>query len=64
MFGYNQSFMNLGNVTGPLLGAVTSAALGMRWVFLASAVVIVINLIYLRVTFRKARQTGTLAEAD
>ncbi len=64
VFGYNQSFMNLGNVTGPLLGAVTSASLGMRWVFLASAVVILLNLIYLSLTFRRAGRAGTLKEAE
>lgn len=64
VFGYNQSFMNLGNVAGPLLGAVTSAALGMRWVFLASAIVIMINLIYLRLTFRKAQNNGTLSISE
>ena len=64
VFGYNQSFMNLGNVTGPLLGSVTSAALGMRWVFLASAVVILINLIYLSTTFRAARQAGKLISSE
>lgn len=64
VFGYNQSFMYLGNVAGPLLGAATSAALGMRWVFFASAIVILINLIYLRLTFVKARNAGTLIESD
>lgn len=64
VFGYNQSFMNLGNVAGPLLGAVTSAALGMRWVFLASAIVIMINLIYLRLSFRKAQNNGTLSISE
>ncbi|GAA0485183.1 MULTISPECIES: MFS transporter [Tatumella] len=64
VFGYNQSFMNLGNVTGPLLGSVTSAVLGMRWVFLASAIVILINLIYLTLTFRTAQRAASLVTRD
>ena len=51
-------------MAGPLLGAATSAALGMRWVFFASAIVILINLIYLRLTFLNARKAGTLTESD
>ena len=39
IFGYNQSFMYLGNVAGPLLGAAVSAT-GYRWVFFATAVVV------------------------
>ena len=33
IFGYNQSFMYLGNVAGPLMGASVSAMAGFRWVF-------------------------------
>ncbi|NGH41961.1 multidrug efflux MFS transporter, partial [Escherichia coli] len=34
IFGYNQSFMYLGNVAGPLIGASVSAMAGFRWVFI------------------------------
>ncbi len=44
LFGYNQSFMNLGNVLGPLVGALTSSYLGMEWVFTVSALIMLINL--------------------
>ncbi|EGT5661666.1 multidrug efflux MFS transporter [Cronobacter dublinensis] len=43
IFGYNQSFMYLGNVLGPLMGAGISAAAGYRWVFIATAIVLVLN---------------------
>jgi DHA1 family multidrug resistance protein-like MFS transporter len=44
IFGYNQSFMYLGNVVGPLTGAGVSAIAGYRWVFLVTAFVVLINL--------------------
>ncbi|PYA99384.1 multidrug efflux MFS transporter, partial [Serratia marcescens] len=37
IFGYNQSFMYLGNVVGPLLGSGISAMMGFRWVFAVTA---------------------------
>ncbi|MDT3411019.1 multidrug efflux MFS transporter [Kosakonia cowanii] len=56
IFGYNQSFMYLGNVAGPLMGASVSAMAGFRWVFAATAVVVLINLIQLARAFRRVRQ--------
>ncbi|BAE73294.1 putative transport protein [Sodalis glossinidius str. 'morsitans'] len=43
VFGYNQSFMYLGNVAGPLVGSSISALLGFRWVFIATAALVLIN---------------------
>ena len=43
IFGYNQSFMYLGNVAGPLIGASVSAMAGFRWVFAATAIVVLIG---------------------
>ena len=60
IFGYNQSFMYLGNVAGPLIGASVSAMAGFRWVFAATAVVVLINIIQLAIALRRRRQ---LAEA-
>ncbi|CAI0914179.1 multidrug efflux MFS transporter [Serratia entomophila] len=48
IFGYNQSFMYLGNVVGPLLGSGVSALLGFRWVFAVTAVLVLINCLQLR----------------
>ena len=56
IFGYNQSFMYLGNVAGPLMGAAASAMAGFRWVFAATAVVVLLNIIQLAWAMRRRRQ--------
>ncbi|WP_434463022.1 multidrug efflux MFS transporter [Serratia plymuthica] len=53
IFGYNQSFMYLGNVVGPLIGSSISALMGFRWVFAVTAVLVLINCLLLRSQFRK-----------
>ena len=60
IFGYNQSFMYLGNVAGPLIGASVSAMAGFRWVFAATAIVVLINIIQLAIALHRRRQ---MAEA-
>ncbi|BBV67302.1 multidrug efflux MFS transporter [Kluyvera ascorbata] len=55
IFGYNQSFMYLGNVAGPLIGASISAMAGFRWVFIVTAVIVLINLWQLAVMLRRAQ---------
>ncbi|MBZ4241939.1 hypothetical protein LAN32_26270, partial [Mycobacterium tuberculosis] len=40
IFSYNQSFRDIGNVTGPLIGASVSANYGFRAVFLVTAGVV------------------------
>ncbi len=56
IFGYNQSFMYLGNVVGPLMGAGVSAMAGYRWVFLATALVVLLNVWQLAVMLRRKKQ--------
>ncbi len=51
----NQSFMYLGNVAGPLIGASISAMAGFRWVFIATAVIVLINLWQLAVMLRRTQ---------
>ncbi|MGK9469847.1 multidrug efflux MFS transporter [Pantoea agglomerans] len=63
IFGYNQSFMYLGNVAGPLLGAAVSAVAGFRWVFFATAVVVLINVLFLKRFYRRPK-TALPALAD
>ncbi|CAJ0999778.1 multidrug efflux MFS transporter [Sodalis praecaptivus] len=53
IFGYNQSFMYLGNVAGPLVGSSISALLGFRWVFIATAALVLINTWQLRAGMHK-----------
>ena len=56
IFGYNQSFMYLGNVVGPLMGASVSAMAGFRWVFVATALVVLCNIWQLAIALRKAKR--------
>lgn len=53
IFGYNQSFMYLGNVVGPLIGSSVSALMGFRWVFAVTAALVLINCLLLRSQFSK-----------
>ncbi len=46
IFSYNQSFRDIGNVSGPLMGAVVSAHWGFRAVFIVTAGVVLFNAIY------------------
>ncbi|MEX9234364.1 multidrug efflux MFS transporter [Citrobacter cronae] len=55
IFGYNQSFMYLGNVVGPLMGATVSAMAGFRWVFIATASIVLINIWQLAIALRRRR---------
>lgn len=55
IFGYNQSFMYLGNVAGPLMGATVSAMAGFRWVFAATAVVVLIAIWQLAYQLKQTR---------
>ncbi|MCH4232821.1 MAG: multidrug efflux MFS transporter, partial [Serratia liquefaciens] len=53
IFGYNQSFMYLGNVVGPLIGSGVSALLGFRWVFAVTAVLVLLNCLQVRRQFKQ-----------
>ena len=55
IFGYNQSFMYLGNVAGPLMGSTVSAMAGFRWVFIATASIVLINIWQLAIALRRRR---------
>ena len=56
----NQSFMYLGNVIGPLMGSAISAVGGFRWVFAATAVVVLVNSVQLIWVYRQSRRTAVL----
>ncbi|WP_310608045.1 multidrug efflux MFS transporter MdtG [Buttiauxella brennerae] len=53
IFSYNQSFRDIGNVTGPLVGAAVSASYGFRTVFLVTACVVLFNALYSWITLRR-----------
>lgn len=46
IFSYNQSFRDVGNVSGPLRGAFISASYGFRAVFFVTALVVMFNVVY------------------
>ncbi|MGU3522367.1 multidrug efflux MFS transporter MdtG [Enterobacteriaceae bacterium C23F] len=56
IFSYNQSFRDIGNVTGPLIGASISASYGFRTVFFVTASVVLFNAIYTGLSLRRTRQ--------
>ncbi|KGQ11186.1 Multidrug resistance protein MdtG [Beauveria bassiana D1-5] len=62
IFGYNQSFMYLGNVAGPLMGAGVSAMAGFRYVFAATAVVVLLNVWQLAVAFKRKNARQAMAD--
>lgn len=55
IFSYNQSFHDIGNVTGPLMGAAISANYGFRAVFLVTAGVVLFNAVYSWNSLRRRR---------
>ena len=54
IFSYNQSFRDIGNVTGPLIGAAVSANYGFRAVFCVTAAVVLLNAIYTGFSLRRS----------
>ncbi len=62
IFGYNQSFMYLGNVVGPLLGSGISAVGGFRWVFAATSVVVLANTVQLMMMWRRRKPERSVAD--
>ncbi len=61
IFGYNQSFMYLGNVAGPLMGGGISAIMGFRWVFVGTAIVVLVNTLQLMRFYRKGKTSHRVA---
>lgn len=53
VFGYNQSFQAIGNVTGPMLGSTVSSIFGYAAVFLSTSILELINLILAKQTTKK-----------
>lgn len=64
IFGYNQSFMYLGNVLGPLMGAGISAMAGYRWVFIATALVVLVNVVQLACALRQRQLSALQRKRD
>jgi len=65
IFSYNQSFRDIGNVTGPLLGAGIAASYGFRAVFIVTACVVMFNAFYSWISLSRAvRQPRAVAAPD
>jgi DHA1 family multidrug resistance protein-like MFS transporter len=62
IFSYNQSFRDIGNVTGPLVGAAVSASYGFRTVFLVTACVVLFNALYSWISLRRPTERITVSE--
>lgn len=58
VFSYNQSFRDIGNVTGPLIGASVSANYGFRAVFCVTALVVLFNALYTGMSLRRTRRNS------
>lgn len=55
IFSWNQSFQNLGNVVGPLLGAFVSGIFDYSGVFIATALLVLLNLSLFRINVARKR---------
>ena len=60
VFSYNQSFRDIGNVTGPLIGSAVSASYGFRAVFCITAAVVLCNAIYTGFSLRRRAPAKTV----
>ncbi len=60
IFSYNQSFRDIGNVTGPLIGAAVSASYGFRTVFCVTACVVLFNVFYSWFSLRRPRRVTVM----
>lgn len=53
IFSFNQMFMNIGQVIGPFIGSNVAILLGYRSVFYVTSMIVLINLIWCTINFRK-----------
>ena len=62
VYGLTASAMFLGQSLGPLSGGAIAATLGLRWVFLVTAILLTANLIWVWVKVPEVRDTAGVAE--
>ncbi|MFC4651772.1 MFS transporter [Lactococcus nasutitermitis] len=55
IFAYNQSFSSIGNVIGPIVGAVIANIFGYRGIFISGAIFIALNFIHFLTTTKEMR---------
>lgn len=47
VLGYNQSFLYMGNMIGPMMGSTAAVVWGFRWVFVVTAIMVAFNTLQL-----------------
>lgn len=55
VFSWNQSFMAMGSIVGPMIGSTVSGAFGYGAVFLSTGVIVALNLVLFRFNTRSLR---------
>lgn len=63
IFSYNQSFRDIGNVTGPLMGAAVSASYGFRAVFCVTAGVVMFNALYSWYSLQRPSRSTAISDS-
>ncbi|MGT2958710.1 multidrug efflux MFS transporter [Streptococcus bovimastitidis] len=53
IFSFNQMFMNIGQVIGPFIGSNVAILLGYRSVFFVTSAIVLVNLVWCVINFRK-----------
>ncbi|HEY0222114.1 MAG TPA: MFS transporter [Lactovum miscens] len=56
IFSYNQSFMSMGNVIGPIIGGLVATMFGYQGVFISGAIFILINFLHYLTTTKSIRK--------
>ncbi len=56
IYGMSSSAMFLGNSLGPLMGGAIAASLGLRWVFIVTAGLLLVNLVWVYFNVREYRE--------
>ena len=56
IFAYNQSFASIGNVIGPVVGALIANVFGYRGIFISGAIFILINFLHFMTTVKEMKK--------
>lgn len=62
-FGFNSSFLSLGNILGPMAGGVLSPWIGIRGIFLFASILLLVNAIWTWITLGSGRSRDRRTQA-